>query len=605
MGKHAKKSSWGRGSSPRREPAGTDQARPARAAGDTPGGRPSDKPRQPVSQGAAKASRSQAAPSRTRNPDPAERYRDEARIKRRRTKTVVFSILAVIGLLCLAGGAWAWTLARSVESDISSQVASDPQIMKELTKKPLIKKKKEPFTILLLGVDHLGVKGDTRSDTIILGRVDPETKKVWLLSIPRDARAEVPGYGVRKINSAYQLGGPALTIKTVAQMTGVRPDHYVEIDIGGFKHIVDVMGGVWINVDQRINDPKAAGANYGRKGAVIEKGYQKLDKNQAIVYVRSRAFADADFSRMRHQQEFLKAVAKQASSTSMLPRLPKIIRTMARYVNTDLTLGQMIGVVRDMRGVDPKNFQTATVPGEWRSPFVWPDEAKMAELVAKMQAGEQFKAPLDPKTVVPANYTIAVRNGSGITGLATTAAGLLRPQGWKIGEIANAKRQDYTKTLIIYKPENEAVAKRVQTSLKKGTLLSDVGNKYTFTGDVLVVVGQDWRSTATSSASPGRISSSPTSRSRRRRVQTRGPLALAAPLSPRSDHVAQHTDQAVGLVVSVELLLRDFACVRTHAGAGLCIRRQRLDRVGELHRILRLDEQPCVVVDHERPGPPG
>ena len=316
-----------------------------------------------MSEGAARAARGDAAPSRTRNPDPAARLRDEARSKRHRTRTIVISALAVFALLCVAGAAWAWSFARGVQSDIGDQVATDQQIVKELTKKPLIRKKKQPFTILLLGVDHLGVKGDTRSDTIILGRVDPENKKVWLLSIPRDTRAEIPGHGVQKINQAYALGGPALTIKTVSQMTGVRPDHYVEIDIGGFKHIVDVMGGVWINVDQRINDPKAAGANYGRKGAVIEKGYQKLDKNQAIVYVRSRAYADADFSRMRHQQEFLKAVAKQASSTSMLPRLPKIIRTMGRYVNTDLKLGDMISIVRDMRGVDPANFQTATIPG--------------------------------------------------------------------------------------------------------------------------------------------------------------------------------------------------------------------------------------------------
>ncbi len=108
----------------------------------------------------------------------------------------------------------------------------------------------------------------------------------------------------------------------------MRPDHYLEVDIGGFKKIVEVMGGVWINVDQRINDPKAAGANFGRKGALIEKGYQKLDPNKAIVYVRSRAYADADFGRMRHQQDFLKAVAKQASQPAMIPRLPKLIRTM-------------------------------------------------------------------------------------------------------------------------------------------------------------------------------------------------------------------------------------------------------------------------------------
>jgi LCP family protein required for cell wall assembly len=440
------------------------------------------------------------AVSRTRNPDPAARYRDEARAKRRRTKTVLFSLLGVFGLLLLAGGAYAWQLAHYVEKQTGDQVVSDPQIVKELTKKPIIRQRQKPFTILLLGVDHLGVKGDTRSDTIILGRVDPENKKVWLLSIPRDTRAEIPGHGVQKINQAYMFGGPALTIKTVSQLTGVRPDHYLEVDISGFKKIVAVMGGVWVNVRERIYDPKAAGANVGRKGALIEKGYQKLDPNKAIVYVRSRAYADADFGRMRHQQDFLKAVAKQASQPAMIPRLPKLIRTIARYVNTDLTLGEMIAIVRDMRGVNTANFQTATVPGEWRSPYVWPDEAGMKRLVAKMKAGKEFKPPTNPKDIVPANYAVVVRNGSGIGGLGATVAGLLRPLGWKIGEVGNAKRQDYTTTFIVYKPENAGVAKRVRSTLKKGTLLADTAGKYSFTGDVLVIVGRDWRSTTATPA---------------------------------------------------------------------------------------------------------
>jgi LCP family protein required for cell wall assembly len=491
VGKHVK----GRGSkgapTPKRQPAASrDQAASQPVSND---GAAAPQPRPSVLR-----ANGTAAAGRARNPDPAARYRDESRAKRRRTKTIVFGVLGVVALLCLAGVGYAWQLAHSVEQDINSQVISDPQIAKALTKKPLIPpKKQDPFTVLLLGVDHLGVKGDTRSDTIILGRVDPGNKKVWLMSIPRDTRADIPGYGVRKINAAYQLGGPALTIKTVSMLTGVQPDHYLEVDIAGFKRIVDVMGGVWINVRERINDPKAAGANAGRKGAVIEKGYQKLDPNQAIVYVRSRAYADADFGRMRHQQDFLKAVAKQASQPSMLPRLPRLIRTVARYLSTDLKLGELITVVRDVRGIQPADFQTTTVPGEWRSPYVWPDEAKMKALVAKMQAGREFKASTNPKDVVPANYTVVVRNGSGISGLAATAAGLLRPAGWKIGEVGNAKRQDYPSTMIIYDPENIGVAKRILSTIKKGKLVPDTTGKYTFDGDVLVVVGRDWRTSST------------------------------------------------------------------------------------------------------------
>lgn len=479
MGKHAKK----RGSSRDRA------ARPTTAGA----GSASSAPRS-----VDRASATTASASAARNPDPAARYRDESRAKRRRNKTILLGALAVVGVLALAATAWAWQFTHAVGEDMSDQVRVDKRILAALTPKPVKRqvKKQEPFTILLLGVDHLGVKGDTRSDTIMLGRVDPQAKKLWLMSIPRDTRAEIPGHGVQKINQAYTLGGPALAIKTVTKLTGVQPDHYVEVDIAGFKAIVKVMGGVWVNVRERINDPKAAGANANRAGATIEKGYQKLDANQAIVYVRSRAYADADFGRMRHQQDFLKAVAKQASKPAMFPRLPKLVRTMGRYVNTDLTLAQMVSLAGAMRGLKTADFQTATVPGEWRSPYVWPDEKQMAVLVARMKAGQEFKPSTDPKDVVPANYTVAVRNGSGMGGLAATAAGLLRPLGWKVGEVGNAKRQDYAKTLIVYAPENVGVAKRVQSALRRGKLLEDPNHTYSFTGDVLVVVGRDWRSSA-------------------------------------------------------------------------------------------------------------
>jgi LCP family protein required for cell wall assembly len=414
----------------------------------------------------------------------------------------VRNVLLVVGavlLFCVAAmGAWAWSFTRQVNEDLTASVTKDPQIRRALTKAP--PKPEKPFTMLLLGADMVEKNEPRRTDTIILARVDPTQKKAWLLSIPRDTKVDIPGYGTRKINQAYQYGGPALTIKAVQNLTGVPVNHYMEVGFYGFRHLVEVLGGVHVNVDTYINDPKAARANPGHRGSVIKPGYQKLDADQALVYVRSRAFPDADFSRMRHQQTFFKALAKEASATRNLPRLPAFVRNVARTVKTDMQLGLMLRLATELRGIPDKNIQTATLEGEWRTPYVYTDEAKAKQLIGNMMAGRDFKPASNPKDVVPSQFKVVVRNGSGISGLAATVSGQLRALGFKIGEVGNAKRQDYSTTLIIYRGDYAGVAKRVRESLRRGKLVNDASNRYDFEGDVMVVVGRDWRSAETSAA---------------------------------------------------------------------------------------------------------
>lgn len=419
-----------------------------------------------------------------------------ARAKRHRLRNVLLVIGMVVLLGVAATGAYAWWFTKKVDEDLTASVTKDPAIKHALTKAPA--KPEQPFTMLILGADMVVKSDPRRTDTILLARVDPAQKKVWLLSIPRDTRVEIPGYGTAKINQAYTEGGAALTIKTVEKLTGVPVNHYMEVGFYGFRHLVQVLGGIHVNVDTYINDPKAAAANPGHRGQEIQPGYQKLNADQALVFVRSRAFPDADFSRMRHQQMFFKALAKEASATRNLPKLPAFIRNVARTVNTDMQVGLLLRLASEMRGIPDKNIQTATLEGEWRSPYVWTDEIKAKQLIGNMMAGRDFKPTANPKDVVPGQFTVVVRNGSGLSGLAKTASGQLRALGFKIGEVGNAKRQDYATTLIVYRGDYGAVAQRVQKELGRGRILNDTAQQYSFTGDVMVVVGRDWRSAESS-----------------------------------------------------------------------------------------------------------
>lgn len=412
--------------------------------------------------------------------------------QRHRLRRALLIVAAVLAAFVAAGAAWGVLFIDAVNDRL---VHSDPKVLEALTPESAAASAKsspapQPFTMLLLGTDNRGQAGDARTDSILFARIDPEKKRVWLLSLPRDTRAEIPGHGVAKLNKAYTLGGAALTIDTVEQLLGVPVNHYMEVNINGFKRIVDVLGGVWVDVDVEIDDPKAAAANPGREGQHIEKGHQKLSPAQALVYVRSRDFPDADYTRMRHQQVFFKAVAKQSMTLSNFFRIPKLVRETSKFTRTDLTVGQLVGVARRLRGVDDDDLHTATLAGEWHSPFVYTDETLKTDLLARMFNGRAFEESTTAGAVVPEDISVAVRNGSGIGGAATKAAKALGARGFEVREVGNAKRSDYDTTLVVYQGlpgDAEAVVKEIG----QGEIVESAG-RYAFEADVLVVVGKDW-----------------------------------------------------------------------------------------------------------------
>jgi len=413
--------------------------------------------------------------------------------QRHRLRNVLLSVLAVLLLLGTAVGVWAFFFMRAFNHDISQADPKAVQALSPATSKP--SPTPAPFTMLILGVDKQGADGDSRSDTMLLARIDPAKKKVWLLSLPRDTRADIPGYGIGKLNKAYQEGGAALTIDTVEKLLDVRINHYMEVSVPGFRRIVAILGGVWVNVDQEINDPKAAWSRAKPSDYHIQAGYQKLTPEQALVFVRSRDFTDADFTRMRHQQEFFRAVMTQSMQVGNIFKLPSIVREVAHFTKTDFTGTQLVRLALVLKGMDDANLQTATMAGEWRSPYVYTDETLKAELLSRMMRGESFDASKTATVVLPADVSVAVRNGSGAAGAATSVASALSTAGFDVKEVGNAKRSTYTETLVVYSG-SVADAQAVAKQLGQGRLVQNAG-QYSYTTDVLVVVGKDWRQAPT------------------------------------------------------------------------------------------------------------
>jgi polyisoprenyl-teichoic acid--peptidoglycan teichoic acid transferase len=256
----------------------------------------------------------------------------------------------------------------------------------------------KPQTILIAGSDRrhgdkkLGLK--PRSDTIMLMRVDPG-KGVALMSLPRDLKVDIPGHGSDKINAAYEIGGPKLTIKTVKQLTGLAVNHYVDVSFHGFGQGVDALGCVYVDVDRRyFNDN--AGLGYGQNYAVInvQPGYQKLCGEKALEYVRYR-HTDNDLVRSARQQDFLRQVRSQISASKLIGKTQKLINIFADNTASDIhSTSALRRLVALMLGVVNKPIKQVKFHGRLGPSYVTASPAQIQAAVRQFLYLRPEKGPL-------------------------------------------------------------------------------------------------------------------------------------------------------------------------------------------------------------------
>lgn len=216
-------------------------------------------------------------------------------------------------------------------------------------------------TILLIGSDRRwGESGRGRSDTMLLLRILPKASAISILSIPRDLRVPIPGYGYDKVNAAYSYGGARLLIATLREYFGVRIDHFIEINFRGFGDMVTALGGVYIPVDQRYYVPP----NSGYMAIDLQPGYQVLRRNEALSFVRFRHF-DSDFYRAARQQLFLREAGRQVMNARYdFRKMQSLLRSFAKATTSDISsLGELWQMADTMRSTPAENIQRLTVPG--------------------------------------------------------------------------------------------------------------------------------------------------------------------------------------------------------------------------------------------------
>jgi len=258
--------------------------------------------------------------------------------KRKKGKRWLKVIGILLVLLIAGGGAYAYTVYHSLTTAVDTM--HQPIEREKSEKRPEVitltkEEDPDPFSVLLLGVDER--QGDSgRSDTMIVLTVNPETKSIKMLSIPRDTRTKIVGRGVEdKINHAYAFGREEMSMATVEHLLDIPIDYYVKVNMEGFKDIVDAVGGIQVTND----------LNFTEEGHQFNKGQIELNGEQALAFVRMRKEdPNGDFGRQERQRQVIQGIISKGASLASLTRFDDIFEALGKNVRTNLTFTEMMDI---------------------------------------------------------------------------------------------------------------------------------------------------------------------------------------------------------------------------------------------------------------------
>jgi LCP family protein required for cell wall assembly len=382
----------------------------------------------------------------------------------------------------------------------------------------------QPRVALVIGEDQRPGEATWRSDTMMLVRLDPETKTMTVLSFPRDLVVDIPGHGRQPINQAFALGKEDLALQTVQALTGIQPNYLVPVNFKGFEEIVNVFGPVWVEIDRRYYN-KNLGTEATNFDAIdLHPGYQPLNGRRALDFSRYR-HSDSDIVRVGRQQAFMREFKKRLDVWTAARDLFKLIgvakdnikilgaKGAAPDTDTFLEYGQLMSEIGG--NVTSVQLNTTAYSGNVNWVYASPDEMRRAvnaflhpdtTLANRVLVSEGLK---DPNKTAPkpafrkATARIEIRNGASSTdSLAGDVEYLLAERGWKrVFADGNADRFDYLHTTI-YTDKTKG-GKAIGAALEKEfpaarikPLDKAVRDKLALGGaidaGVVVVVGRDW-----------------------------------------------------------------------------------------------------------------
>ncbi len=381
--------------------------------------------------------------------------------------------------------------------------------------------RKDPFTILMLGVDtRVGDTDPSRSDTIILAYVDPLEKHVNLLSIPRDLLVtQAGGFGQAKMSDVYAngevskyvdptRGGIALVRDTIEQNFRIQIDYYAQVDFVGFRKIVDSFGGVTVDNPYPIKDDEYPTENYQFTRVFFPAGIVHLNGDEALKFARTR-HDDNDFQRNQRQQQVLLGIRQQGLQLNLLTKATSLIDTLGDSVRTDFPRGNLnsnwIGFAKfglDLPGNAIQQFtltdllRDTIINGGYYATLDWNLAIARAKEFSPKENRDSIAAQANAG--VNTNAKVVVENGTRNGGLANRWSVTLQKEGYANTTFIDAPpniKGNVPKTKILYfSPDNEKTAVALAKTLGLNPDSVDGKSKRPPEGgaaDVLILLGDD------------------------------------------------------------------------------------------------------------------
>ena len=382
---------------------------------------------------------------------------------------------------------------------------------------------KDRINILVMGLDRRPREGQSpsRSDTMFVLTIDPQTKTAGILGIPRDLYVDIPdgdgGYFEDRINTAlvygevndYKGGGQQLAIDTVEHNLGVKIGHYVIIDFEGFKEVIDALGGIDIDVPTYVSDPTYSWTELpgDYDPQEFEPGLQHMDGETALAYARIRQNSD-DLDRIQRQQRIIFAVMDKALSLNLLRNALELWNKYKDAIDTDINDIQLAGFAKLAAGISPEKISALSL-GPATTPWMTPGGASVllpsAEGIARI-----VQALFSDQQLLEEQAVVEVQNCTGETGMADSTVRLLTNLGFPQGSLIAAATPNgdvFPKTSIVdfsgqkkgYTLQKLADWLRVPAERIRQATAADEGLRTT-EADILVLLGSDTDITSLSSS---------------------------------------------------------------------------------------------------------
>jgi LCP family protein required for cell wall assembly len=400
--------------------------------------------------------------------------------RRARQRRVLLLACGVMSSLVLLFSAAAWSLASYANNSVGRIFAGTAGGLNG------------PLNVLVAGVDlragltpaqqrvlHVGDVPSSNSDTLMLIHIADDRSSVTVVSLPRDSWVFIPGHGMNKINAAFGLGGPSLTVATVERATGLTINDFIEVNFLGFVKVIDALGGVNICLPQAVDDPYS--------GLHLSAGVHHVNGITALKYARDRhSFAASDLARITDQQSLVASLLQEAISSGTLTnplRLSRFLAAVPSVIKADQNL-DLTALADQLRGITPAEVRFLTVPlantnyqapnGE--SAVLW-NSGAAGQLFTALRADQQISGP-SPGSMVRARKArlrrsqvmVAVYNGTLIGGLSASTGAALARLGFQIRAGLNWPVHDVTRTLIEFPPSQQAGARLVGQALPSAGL---------------------------------------------------------------------------------------------------------------------------------------